>query len=465
LGVAPYVWYYAPLLPGIAAALALFIDASARQAGTLGRSGLWGFLARTLALLYFPIALSQSIGFWQGGTPPPPEYNASKILPETKVEVYRRVGEWINANTPATATVGFTELGVMSYYADRRAVDFLGLTSPQYRDAIRHGDFAQAVLREQPDFVALSAVNSVYTFSPQTEDWFKQIYTAAARFDDPRFWGTPMTVYRRVSLPLTRTILLDNRVHDLGNGWQVIGIAASDKAIKPGTPTLLRLRLRAGERLGNRTLSVQPVLIAGGDGLPVASRMINTNLFTPGEEAWLDFAHAAGPNLKEGGYTVEARWREGGPMVRAGTLKVPLVAGRPTAELIPLNHGAGIFALAETAGCVGDRIRLPVTWQGGDIEVLDYTAFVHVRDSSNRTVSQTDGPPRNGTYPTSVWSMGEVIPDARELILPAQAGNYTLVAGLYLPGPNVRLPVLPSQFALGPDEVRLGTLSVKACPP
>ena len=158
------------------------------------------------------------------------------MLAETKVEIYRKVGGWLADNTPPNATVGFTELGVMSYYAQRHAVDFLGLTHPQYRDSIRHGDFLRGLLSEQPDYVALTNINSIYTHNPQQEAWFQRLYRPIATFEDARFWGSPMTVWQRHAVPLLATHLADNVPHDLGGGWQVTAVRSSSQSIAAGQP-------------------------------------------------------------------------------------------------------------------------------------------------------------------------------------------------------------------------------------
>ena len=182
-----------------------------------------------------------------GGQPPDPSRIESKVLPETKVDVYERVGRWLNANTPPTATVGVTELGVMSYYAQRPTMDFLGLTQPQYLSDIRHGDFLAALLREQPDYVALNSVNAIYDINPQKENWFAKLYRPVQQFEDARFWGSPMTVWQRVAAPITTPITLTTPRHTLSDGWQVLAIESSARAVQANEP----LRLRVGCKRAN----------------------------------------------------------------------------------------------------------------------------------------------------------------------------------------------------------------------
>ncbi len=134
--VAPYVWYYAPMLPGLACLAAIGIDwmasllaARMKPARTPFKSAYAISMAAIIALPLL-IGVSRIIAVLQGGTPPAPSAIASKVLPETKVLIYEQVGHWLHANTPATATLGITELGVMGFHADRLTNDFLGLTQP-----------------------------------------------------------------------------------------------------------------------------------------------------------------------------------------------------------------------------------------------------------------------------------------------------------------------------------------------
>ena len=70
----------------------------------------------------------------------------------------------------------------------------------------------------------------------------------------------------------------------------------------------------------------------------------------------------------------------------------------------------------------------------------DYTLFVHAFDAAGQPLGQTDGEPRNGEYPTSFWSPGEVVIETRTLRLERLPAR--LVAGWYDRATGARLPVL-----------------------
>jgi hypothetical protein len=121
----------------------------------------------------------------------------SKVLPEAKTGVYKEAGRWLHDHTPADALVGVTEVGIMGYYSGRPMIDFLGLLEPDVSAALSRGDLYWALLRYQPDYLALTAVSPLYAYDLRADAWFQAAYEPVQFFDDPRFWGSPLTVYQR----------------------------------------------------------------------------------------------------------------------------------------------------------------------------------------------------------------------------------------------------------------------------
>jgi hypothetical protein len=324
--VAPYPWYYAPMVPGIACLMVLGVDLIVHFVPQ--QRALAHVFIGTVATIPLVIGCAHIAAVLRGATPPQPAEIGAKVLPEAKVDVYEQVGRWVNANTPTTATLGVTELGVMSYFAQRNTVDFLGLTRPQSLGDIRRGDYLAGLLREQPDYLALTSWNSLYDDAPQEDAWFRAIYTQVAAFDDPRFWGTPMTVWQRTTSPITNSIVIAEGAWDLGEGWQVTSVAVSTREVDVTTPLIVRVRLKAlwqpstGQNTP-RTLRVQPITVQRGDGLPSWSRPIQTHLWRAGDEAWVDFPILPFPDSRSGTYDINVRWEDGGPDVFAGQVRVP----------------------------------------------------------------------------------------------------------------------------------------------
>ncbi len=89
----------------------------------------------------------------------------------------------------------------------------------------------------------------------------------------------------------------------------------------------------------------------------------------------------------------------------------------------------------------GETLSLTLYWHAERKPASDYTVFVHLLDQEGQIVSQADGVPRSGAYPTSWWASGEDIVDVHHVSVPTQAGTgqHTLVVGLYDPETGDRL--------------------------
>ena len=102
------------------------------------------------------------------------------------------------------------------------------------------------------------------------------------------------------------------------------------------------------------------------------------------------------------------------------------------------SMGAGevVAFNASTLGEIraGEPISLSMLWQVRRSPLPPLTAFVHLVSSDGVVVAQGDSPPRGGTYPTSVWSEAELIPDRYSIVGTSQpAGEYVVRYGLYDP--------------------------------
>ncbi len=97
-------------------------------------------------------------------------------------------------------------------------------------------------------------------------------------------------------------------------------------------------------------------------------------------------------------------------------------------------------------------------WRGERPTVSPYTVFVHILDANGQLVAQQDGWPVDGQWPTTCWTGGELIADARHISLPADlpAGRYTIVAGLYDTLTGERLLTDGAQ-----DHVQLGHVTLQ----
>lgn len=129
--------------------------------------------------------------------------------------------------------------------------------------------------------------------------------------------------------------------------------------------------------------------------------------------------------------------RNGQPLPQTFFSQVRLVAPRSVSPFIP-EPGSPVVQLI--------KYEVPNPWEaGGDHQltlgwgiteplIQDYQVYLHLREpATGRIVAQSDGPPRDGWYPTTWWPVGEVVRDKHTFALPADVppGEYHLFAGLY----------------------------------
>lgn len=90
----------------------------------------------------------------------------------------------------------------------------------------------------------------------------------------------------------------------------------------------------------------------------------------------------------------------------------------------------------------GGRLTVTLYWRADAPPGADYRVFVHLLDLRGEMVTQHDGPPRRGRYPTGAWQRGDRVPDEHVLTVPpSAAGPFSLAVGMYRADTLERLPV------------------------
>ncbi len=97
---------------------------------------------------------------------------------------------------------------------------------------------------------------------------------------------------------------------------------------------------------------------------------------------------------------------------------------------------------APSAATAGQTVPITLYWQAVQPDEKNYTVFIHFLDETGALVTQADGLPQNGRFPTSIWSSGEQIIDEHLLDLPPDlpAGIYQIAVGLYDAQNGQRVP-------------------------
>jgi hypothetical protein len=108
--------------------------------------------------------------------------------------------------------------------------------------------------------------------------------------------------------------------------------------------------------------------------------------------------------------------------------------GQPQPESIRLT---GFDASPLVAG---QPLTITLHWQPAQPLTVDYTSYVHLLAPDGQRLAQSDQRPGGDFYPSSHWSVGEVLRDRHTLTIPAALppGVYRLRAGMYYqPAPGV----------------------------
>ncbi len=499
LGVAPYHWYYAPLVPALVLLAASGLDTLAVRLSSLLKCSGWRTTATTgalgLLLLVPQFASNTQIhqaSLYPGSTPP--ESKAYKVLPEAKVEVYRQVGEWLKEHTPEDAVIGVTEVGVIGYYSERTMVDFLGLLRPDVAEALRSGNMSWALLYYQPDYVVLTRVNPLYSYDLRADEWFRLAYAPVQVFEDARFWGSPVTVYQRetpryawlgsnaipsgaVSLPVR-----------FADEVELLAYTMDKNVLHPGDIVNVTLYWRCLAAMNVdytvfvHVLGRHDLIVAQRDAYPCLGAC-PTRGWRPGEM----FADSHMLALPVTTFTPDEAQLEVGFYERTSQRRLPATTAEgqalgdnvrfqpltivPAQEgLIPnamqINFGDQIalvgYDLDRRMVAPGETLYLTLYWRALRTMGENYSVFTHLLSESGERAAQMDSWPQRGNAPTSVWQPGAVIRDDYELTLPKNAplGVYTIQIGLYLAETQHRLWVLDASGQLQTDHVVLTRIRV-----
>jgi 4-amino-4-deoxy-L-arabinose transferase-like glycosyltransferase len=112
----------------------------------------------------------------------------------------------------------------------------------------------------------------------------------------------------------------------------------------------------------------------------------------------------------------------------------------------------------------GEILTVTLEWEALTQIKSDRIAFVHLwSPGASKPLTQSDAPPRNGWYPTSVWQAGDRVPDTHRLRLPPDLapGHYPLWAGMYRPEDGTRLPAFGPKGRYPNDLIPLGEVIIE----
>jgi len=189
-----YHWYLVPIAIGVSLATGIGVAAVAgyvaRLIGGSRPDSAPGRLAHVLGVTF-------ALGLAAGALIAEARASRRWLVDKPNVidRLYNDVGQWLAANTPETATVGYVEIGRIGYVARRTMVDQMGLVTPGAAEHLAEHDPLWAIHRYQPDYYL---VNPIFDWvgSPESEAWFPAAYRPVASFPVPGR-ERPLVVYWR----------------------------------------------------------------------------------------------------------------------------------------------------------------------------------------------------------------------------------------------------------------------------
>ncbi len=119
-------------------------------------------------------------------------------FPNAVERAYTRAGQWFAVNAPAGASIGYLEIGIIGYYAQRPIIDPLGLVNPGVPPHVAQRDFLWAYREYRPSYIIHNPL-----FFPEflgivrDQPWFKAEYAPVAQLDSGRGPDVLLTVYKR----------------------------------------------------------------------------------------------------------------------------------------------------------------------------------------------------------------------------------------------------------------------------
>ncbi len=240
LGIAPYRWYYVPLLPGVILLIAYGLAAVHRFFVQRWNQSLAPLImsALTMGLMAAPVmSFVQIQTYFQNGGP------VRVMLPIVDWQAYREVGEWIDRETPPDATIGVAEVGQIGFYARRWMTDYLGLLQPDVAEMLKRGDLYSWLAKYAPDYLVFQRFRGaplvLYNYLLGDDPWFQASYREVTEIDDPRYASGPVTIFERLT---PAADMIEQAVQVDYDGLRLVGFATDADAITH-TGQTIRVRL------------------------------------------------------------------------------------------------------------------------------------------------------------------------------------------------------------------------------
>ncbi|MCA9965652.1 MAG: hypothetical protein KC423_15460 [Anaerolineales bacterium] len=338
-----------------------------------------------------------------------------------------------------------------------------------------------AAASQQPDYVVV--LRTLEADQLRRQAAFQENYEAVAVFATPydsaaplTVWGLRQTVYGlgagqplNVVVPET-AVIVGSQLGQLAPG-EPLTVTLWARAERPFAVQLRLISPDGQEWASSQTMlpvwagtAAQTILLPTPADLPHGAYLVNFSLLEPESSDLLalyrndDF----NPLDRVGLGSVAVAWAKTAPCDTPTTDDEPQTASddcglssvvrrlqTENLTFVPIqaNFGNQItllgYALNDNFARGGEPLRLTLFWEGQRSPDNNYVVFVHLLDEAGQLVTNHDGVPVNGRYPTTAFRPGDIVADEHPLLLDGglAAGSYRLAVGLYLPETGERLPV------------------------
>jgi hypothetical protein len=286
--------------------------------------------------------------------------------------------------------------------------------------------------------------------------WFKETYHLVRTFSTSRQVNS-ITLWEQRHPEFHRGSLTDVS-YPLPQSMELRGYRFHPRRLHPGNPLHAELLLYATDPL---TQAIRPVIeiYSPVDGVNFGQREAFVTPNTLERFWWRDgnflaqsYVLTPSAHIPTGVFQLDLLVE--GTRLTLGDVVVPWTGYLSDVQPVTATLAGEIRLLGYKAPSRLTNVY-PVTlyWKAEHIPTEDYKVFVHLLDVKGNLVTNHDGVPAEGRYPTTAWRSGDTIKDTHVLTVPPdiQSGLYRLQVGMYRWPSLERLEVRENQGELSPS--------------
>jgi hypothetical protein len=388
--------------------------------------------------------------FWQGHA----LWDSWRMRPVDRLTLNKAAAQWLHDHSLPSETIGASQPELLGYLSDRHTVALPNTAQP--------ATLLTAIDRLRPDYGI--ALDSLAWHGVQAQPWFQQRYQQVYQLASPYDSAAPLTVFRRTPSAFDAGERINIAAHftpDTTEWIELDGMRLDSRRISPNEALHLTLYWHAATPI-NHKLFLIVRLVDQGNGkvwTQVDNRTpggLATDLWNAGAQLTDHVVLVPPAHLPPGDYVLNAAlYAQGdndapiltgakGNALRREPLMLARVFRPPDVSTTALNPDHPIqFTFGEEIELIGydapqrvapgDEVRVALYWRALRPMPIDYKVFVHILGPDGRLVAQTDSPPLNWSYPTTLWQPGEHIRDEHLLSVDPTTprDDYALFVGLY----------------------------------